>query len=219
MNEDEFYINTNDPDSDYTIDPIENNDQSIAYGLYSKIESYQSHYNAVKTKYKVLGLTWILATFAGIGYLLAGKEVGLPISKLIAISLLCLVSSSGLLLIYFLDISIYHRLLEALYRGALELENKNPFLAKTNHTMKPLLFKHNTGPEVLDALFYVYFIFTLLIIGNATFYMQYSSKNLLLTSILACIFFIFNILISIFLILRARESGFLRLFKFRRHKS
>lgn len=218
MSEEESLLKADDSDTDYTIDPIENNDKSIAYGLYTKIESYQSHYNIVKTKYKLLGSTWLLATFIGIGYLLAGKEMGLPISELSAISLLCLLSSAGLSLIYFLDISVYHRLLEALYRGALELENKNPFLARTNNSMKPILFKGNAGPEVLDGLFYAYFIFILLLISDIAFFTQYNSKNPLLITILSIIFLVVSVSISLFVVLKARESGFLRLFKSHKNK-
>ena len=88
MSDYDVYEPENDPDSDYIIDSIENNEKSIAYGLYCKIRSYHYHYNSVKLKYKLLSSTWFLATFVAFGYLVSGKEAALLVSRFLGVTIL-----------------------------------------------------------------------------------------------------------------------------------
>jgi len=99
-------------------------EESINYGLYSKLNSYEYHYNSIKVRYKLLSLTWLIAAFIGYGYLISGEEVGLPFSSFAGIAILSLLASVGIGLLCFLDIGIYHRFIEAIYNEHIRLEKK-----------------------------------------------------------------------------------------------
>lgn len=131
----------------FVVDPINGTKRSINLGLYSKSFSYTKHYNSIKMKYKSLLLTWILATFVSLGYVLSGKEVAAPIDKMIAIALVAIFSSRGVLLILTLDAEIYHRLLNASFSANLEMERSGISHSKMHTNMMNALH-----PEAVPSL-------------------------------------------------------------------
>jgi len=124
-----------DPDTDYTVDVITGSANKLYYGINSKLRVYQYHYNASKVKNKLVSMTWIIASFVGFGYLLSGQEVGLPLNTLTTISLLACLSTIGLMLLWFLDVVVYHRLIESIFTEQLILEDTFPGLSSTHHHM------------------------------------------------------------------------------------
>lgn len=160
---------TKDPDTDYVPDEIKDLTESLVYGLYTKLRNYQYHYNLIKVKYKVLSFSWLFATFIGFGYLFSGKEGALPfgLNYLVVVSLLSVLASVGLLLLCFLDVAVYHRLIEVIFRGCLYLENKHSYLMQTHHMMAKFLNKGRVvTPVFYDGLFYIGFTTILLIIAD-----------------------------------------------------
>ncbi len=158
---------TEDPESDYIIDPISSTKNSLIYALYTKLDLYLHHYNNIQNNCKKLAFTWIIATFIGISYILTGKEKGIPISPLLAVSLLCCLSSAGILLLGFLDTGIYQKMIRAIFLENKLLEEKNPFLGKAYHSMVKLLHKKG-DPIVPHASYYSTFIIILLVIAALT---------------------------------------------------
>lgn len=161
---------TADPDTD--INPIELSceEDELIYGIYVKLRNYQYHYNLIKVKYKVLSFTWLAATGIGFGYLFLGQETSLPfgINYLIISAVLAILCSIGLLLLCFLDVAVYHRMIEVIFGGCLALERKYPFLLSTHHTMHKLLNRGKfSNPVFYDGLFYLGFV-TILLLGADT---------------------------------------------------
>lgn len=173
---------------DHNIDRIYPNKKSIAYGLYFKLISYENHYNLIQTKYKALATTWMLAAFIGIGYLLGGKETGIPFNILISTMLICLLAAEGIILVWFLDAGVYYRLIEAIFAEAIKLETRFKFLGK-NH--QNLLRLHNSHRDPLKfmTMFYSSFVFFLLLIALISIALYVYSINILYLYVLA--FFLF----------------------------
>ncbi len=165
MDEHEELSGITDPDSDYIVDPITNEDESILYGIYSKIEAYRFYLNDVQFKYKKLASTWLFATFLGIGYILSGYEADIPLHPLLCISFVSIFSSIGLVLLWFLDVGIYQRIIDVLFGENLKLENKYNFLGNSTRFITEL-FDHVDEPCVHHENFYSLFLIVLLsIIG------------------------------------------------------
>jgi hypothetical protein len=153
------------PETNYIIDPISNKKEELIYGLYSKLETYLHHYNNMQNKCKKIAFTWVLATFIGISYVISGKEKGLPINPFLTISLLCFLSSLGIIFIWFLDTGIYQKLLRAIFIENEILEKKHAFLGKNYSSMYKLL--HRKGdPVISHGTFYSTFIIILLLLAS-----------------------------------------------------
>ncbi len=128
------------PESSKSISgPMDGSDNSINLGIYSKSFSYTKHYNFLKMKYKLVLITWVLATFVAFSYVLSGKEIGAPIDKMISLALVAIFSSRGVLLILLLDAEIYHRLLNSSFSANLEMEMKGLSKAKIHQNMMKAL--------------------------------------------------------------------------------
>ena len=80
-----------------------------------------------------------MATFLAFGYILAGKEISAPIDKMLLIALVSFFSSTGVLLIFYLDAGVYHRLLNAAFSVGLEMEMKGYSKARIHKNMMKLL--------------------------------------------------------------------------------
>ena len=91
----------------------------------TEVGLYERHFNEIQSKYRALASTWLLATFAGIGFVLSQESLDLPLSRLVAAGLLALAGAVGVALLWNLDLHVYHRLLEAVWVAALELEVRN----------------------------------------------------------------------------------------------
>lgn len=167
MANDEFETSEvqNDAESDYIIDPVSGNLKSIAFGLFNKMIGYEHHYNTIQNRYKTLAATWMLMTFLGIGYFLSGFEVGIPFNSLIGVMILCLLSSTGIFLLWYLDSGIYHKLLEAVFMETFSLEKKFLFLGKSHENMMNLIYQGKKIPVFFHGLFYSSFIVFLIIIA------------------------------------------------------
>jgi hypothetical protein len=101
----------------------ENSNQTWEY--LKEIGEAERHFNDIQARYRVLASTWLLASFAGIGFVLTRLEV--PEEKDLFLCLIAAGGSIGVLIIWLLDILGYHRLLGAYFVEGLriELENQN----------------------------------------------------------------------------------------------
>lgn len=202
-----------DPDTDFTIDNMNGSADKIYYGLNSKLRVYQYHYNAAKVKNKLVSLTWIIASFIGFGYLLSGQETGLPLNILTTISLLACLSTIGLMLLWFLDIVVYHRLIEAIFTEQLLLEESFPILSATHHNMVELLAKGKKNPVIFDASFYACFTSIFLTIANGSLFLKLQQQGSGISCWIFGILLLFTILFEFILIKVSMQSGFSLLYK------
>ena len=190
-----------DASTDCIIDPIENNEYSIAYGLFDKLLSYAYHYNLSKRKCKAISTAWLIATFAGYGYLVTNRTSLSPSSNLPALVLISLLAAFGIFLVQFLDVAVYHRLIEAIVVEQLKIEEQHPNLCHAVRIQNRLLNRLPIGPVFFDGLFYSSLVLSLLsvaIIGTIAHWL--SNKNIealiLIISIASLIIVLFAILIT-----------------------
>lgn len=203
-----------DPETDYHPYEIENCDDSLAYGLYCKLRSYSHHYHNVKLRLKLLSITWFLAAFIGMGYILSGQEAGLPVTSLVSIIILAFLGACGILLLSFLDIAVYHRLVEAILLSAIAYEQKYTFLTSALQSAGKLLLtkKKKIGPVIYDGIFYAYLCFLLLLIGDIALFFAISSSAPL-TAIIVCFIILLAIIaVSLFTIISSTKTS-MELFK------
>ncbi|MCU0840981.1 MAG: hypothetical protein MUC79_04570 [Thiobacillaceae bacterium] len=111
-------------------------DQTIQ--LYNEIGAYERHFNEIQSEYRKIASQWLLAAFGAIGFLLYGKDIGSPAGlppQLIAAGV-ALAAVVGLLLLWHLDVHVYHRLLKACFRSGLCLEAGHTGLPSIRHAMR-----------------------------------------------------------------------------------
>ncbi len=105
--------------------------------IYSNLVTYEQHFNEIQSRYRSLASTWLLATFAGIGFILSEKlNMTIPIDLII--SLIAVAGGIGIYLLWNLDHMVYHRLLESAFVECFKLENKYNILPKVAHNMRTM---------------------------------------------------------------------------------
>lgn len=144
--------------------------RSITYALYYVLIAYENHYNIIQMRYKQVAISWALATFIGIGYLLSGVEVTLPIDIKLAIMFLCLFAAEGIFLLWFLDINVYYKLIESIFSETIKFETKHDFIVKTHYNMQNLQ-KIQSEPHKFHGLFYLIFIGFFIFVAAASLIM------------------------------------------------
>jgi len=90
------------------------------------ITQAEHHFNDLCFKIRALASTWLLATFAGVGFFLSKSiQIKLEIEHLLVI--LCWAGSIGIIVLWILDLQIYQKLLNAWFdaREPIEIRNKD----------------------------------------------------------------------------------------------
>lgn len=118
-------------ESDYTVNITEYTNKTLQYGLYNKLSQFERHFESITTKYKNIALTWLLATYGAIGFLLSGEVASLPINHFLAVGIVSFIGTIGVALIWHLDMNVYHRFWAALFIEEVVIEEKNSFLLQS----------------------------------------------------------------------------------------
>lgn len=106
----------------------------------------ERHFNQLQSVYRGVASTWLLATFAAVGYMLFDKDGKLSHPGIAA--MVCYAGAFGIILIWTLDLHVYHRLLVAVFREGLALEQEFPWLPRFRTNMANVGKKPgSTGPE------------------------------------------------------------------------
>lgn len=104
--------------------------------MVQEIGTYERHFNQIQSSYRAIASGWVGAAFGGIGYLLThAEESFLPIPMPALIGGICLVVCIGVMLIWILDLKIYHRLLQACFAAGRALEAGRPYLSDIRRRM------------------------------------------------------------------------------------
>jgi hypothetical protein len=104
--------------------------QLIIYAAYTQIFDVLQHYNKMQTAYRGFTSTWLLASFIGIGYALSSLHLSIVIPGLILVFLISLASTSGVFLIWYLDLIVCEKFIATSVSEGLELEEKFDWLPK-----------------------------------------------------------------------------------------
>lgn len=153
-------------------------DKLLAYGSYSQIADLLQHYNSIQATYRTFASTWLLATFIGIGYALASREVNIPFHPLVVVAFISLASATGIFLMWHMDLIVCEQSIAATVHGGIELEKQNPWLPRYYHNINRM--GTLMGYIKLKALFYIGCLSILFITMGAslTFYVAITNSPL-----------------------------------------
>lgn len=138
----------------------EPSDQSVK--IYAEIGAYERHFNAIQSIYRGMASTWLVAAFTAIGFVLfkEDKPSVIVFSPELIIAYIALFACIGMLMVWNLDVKVYHRLLVACFSTGKKYEDSN-FLPKIRTAMD--LNKESIGNGLV--VFYLFGILSLLIIA------------------------------------------------------
>ena len=182
------------------MDAESNDPKKLVYASYSKVLQGGRYHGAIQTKYRVMCSTWLLATFAAIGFLLF-RDGLLPFNHLIGIALITLVGIAGIYILWYADTFVEELLLDINVVEGLRLEKENPGIPQVHHNFLHLY--KNSNARIVKVLFFIgcksILIFTAAI--DLAFYFYRTSLLLSLSSIIGCI--ILNLISSRYMIAKA----------------
>lgn len=86
---------------------------------------YERHFNSMQNTYRQFASGWLVAALGAMGYVLLQDDVsGVGLSRTGIAGLIAVATTVGLLLLWFMDAWIYHRLLLSCFDVADDLEQK-----------------------------------------------------------------------------------------------
>ena len=97
----------------------------MTWDIYKHLSDECHHFNQLEGNYRTLASTWLLAAFAGQGYVL--KELD-PTTSPALITMISVAAAVGLFLLWMMDLMVYHRLLGAAFARQRALEMAHPWL-------------------------------------------------------------------------------------------
>jgi hypothetical protein len=109
--------------------------------IYRLIGEEERHFSQTQHQYRVLTSTWLLAAFAGIGYVLtkrapSSNEVSWVASHgELVIAAIALLGAVGIRLLWLLDVKVYHELLDSCFVARVKLERQYEWLPPIRNTM------------------------------------------------------------------------------------
>jgi hypothetical protein len=112
----------------------------------------ERHFNQLQATYRGIASTWLLATFGGLGFVFSGKTA-FPIDAILVGFGIALAGAAGIILLWILDLQVYHVLLEANYHTGLELERHHAELGSLRKYTNRLTRGRGVLPRV--QVFYI----------------------------------------------------------------
>jgi len=107
--------------------------------MYLEIGNAERHFNQLGHQYRVIASTWLLGTFAAVGYVLtkvgANPEDLLGPYRELIIAAVAFAGAIGIMLVWLLDQRVYQKLLGPFFLAALDLEDEHKWLPPIRHEM------------------------------------------------------------------------------------
>ena len=150
---------------DYIFHLMHEGEDKIIFGLYMILREHKDHFSTMQNRYRALTSTWLLAAFAGMGFLLSGhSKIELPFNVLFAIALLCLCTGFGVTLLWFLDVVLYQRFWISTVVEMARIEEKHPWITPTS--VNTLLIRKSKKYRLFYSYFYIWINGVLLLIAG-----------------------------------------------------
>ena len=137
-----------------------------AWEITKEINENVRHYNEHQTKYRTLASQWLIAGFAGIGFLFSA-EPKLPFDKLIFTMLISVASAFGIFQLWRIDIILFQKIIQSFFSAGAHLEDQFTSLPKIKTSIYKNVPKGNAGETLFQ--FYFYIITVFLLIGLISF--------------------------------------------------
>jgi hypothetical protein len=151
--------------------PLEPQSPEMVWQMYESLVTQCQHFNDLESTYRTLASTWLLAAFGGVGYVLS-SDVGENGALLIAA--IGGAAALGIILIWILDLKVYHTLLVAIFAEQIKLEHAYRWLPQTAHHMQA----EHRGRGVVRRVVWFYVVSYLLMVGVAAFSVGASASDL-----------------------------------------
>lgn len=98
-------------------------DLDLAWDVLKELGASERHFNNLEAEYRKLASIWLLAGFAGMGFILKeNPQMALP--REIALVAIGLAASIGIFLLWIVDLLVYHQLLDACFTQAKAIEKR-----------------------------------------------------------------------------------------------
>jgi len=97
------------------------------WALVKQLDEREKHFNDLQSRYRALASTWLLAAFAGIGFVFT-QTVTAPWPREVIAVAIALAGAVGITLLWVLDVLVYHELLIAGYVVGKRLEERYAWL-------------------------------------------------------------------------------------------
>jgi hypothetical protein len=168
--------------------------------IWQQLAEQEKHFNSLETQYRLLASTWLLACFGGIGFLMQKENVLLVENKWLLIASIAFIGAFGVLLLWILDIRVYHKLLNCVFLQGVKLELQVPWLPGIRTDM---MMSYETGDVASKtSLYYQSSVGLLIAIGSfcGLHYLNYSVKGFVVMAA--------GLLITVVIIVYMHRSGF-----------
>jgi hypothetical protein len=153
-------------DSELTPDSPE-----MIWQMYEGLTGQCQHFNGLESTYRALASTWLLAAFGGVGYVLSNNVGGHAALLSAAIGA---AAALGIVLLWMLDLQVYHSLLVGAFSEQLRLEREHRWLPQSAHQMQ----KAHQGQGVVPKVVWFYVASYLLMIAIAAFALGTAAETL-----------------------------------------
>jgi hypothetical protein len=101
--------------------------------LYKELGAYERHFNTIQGISRTIASTWLLATIAGIGYVLSNTfSSNIVKYQFDAASIVASAGATGIFLLWLLDVKVYHELLLAVFDESRTLEGRLDLKVRDN---------------------------------------------------------------------------------------
>lgn len=97
----------------------------LAWDVLKQLGESEKHFNTLETEYRKLASIWLLAGFAGMGFVL-GENLKIDVPREIVVMAIGLATSIGIFLLWIVDLLVYHQLLHACFEQAKKMEKLYP---------------------------------------------------------------------------------------------
>jgi hypothetical protein len=135
------------------------------WAMLVELGAIERHFNDLENRYRGLASTWLLATFAAVGFVLSTQTLELPFDRELAVVALGLAGATGITLLWNLDLMVCHQLLDAAFFEGLRLERECPWLPPVRQNMMRTQGNRGVLPRVV--WFYIGASAVLLLIAGA----------------------------------------------------
>jgi hypothetical protein len=102
--------------------------------FFVEIGKQEQHFNNLQTRYRNMSSVWLLATFGAIGFVVS-KKLSISIDTKLLIAGISTAGCIGILLLWVIDLLVYHRLLDSCFVEGLILEKKYTWLPQIRSNM------------------------------------------------------------------------------------
>lgn len=145
-----------------------------AVTLLDSLKASEEHFDGIKNQCRILASTWLLATFGAMGFALTEQFTPTLAVETVVLAL-AVAGSTGILLLWVLDVMVYHRLLDASFAEAALLEQRHPELPQVRMRMKA----SQPGGQTLyyERWFYIGGISAPVLFGGALFVYALWGRN------------------------------------------